>query len=118
MPFLALVFVPDHTTDSNEVALNLVDIPDSYRLVGLFRYPERKELTCRGSCLPKGKSLGGWVRDRLGFMKCVVCGSRHRKTRSRVTGSLFDNLGANLYEDAPAVFRTPEGYRFPYADND
>jgi len=79
------------------------------RVVGWFRYPTRRELTCRGFCVD-GK-LSPWTRDRSGFMKCAVCGGRHRKTRSRVIGALFDLLGANLLNNrAPAAFRTPDGY--------
>ena len=86
------------------------------RTVGIFRYPNRAELTCRGFCMD-GK-MSPWSRDRFGFMKCGVCGGRHRKTRSRLIGALFDFLGANLINHtAPATFRTPEGYGPGNADS-
>lgn len=108
MGFVVMVYAADR-----DAMLSVTEIVEEHmddaRPVAVFRYPTRRELTCRGFCMD-GK-LSPWTRDRLGFMKCAVCGSRHRKTRSRLIGALFDYLGANLINhNAPAAFRTPEGY--------
>lgn len=76
-------------------------------MVGIFEYPTRKNIGCTG-CLRKGTEA--WVRDPGGFMKCGVCGKRNKRIRQFLTNALFDFLGANLYPEAPAAFRTPEGY--------
>lgn len=107
MPFIAIVYVDDHTAD----AIRAGDAPweGSARTVGLFKFPSKDELKCRGFCTENGKSV--WRRSRFGFLFCGVCGSRHRKTRAMFTGSLFDRFGANYLGDrAPAAFQTPEGY--------
>lgn len=107
MPFIAIIHI-DGTTPPDGLMSPELKWPDGSRLVGVFAYPERRDITCTGSCVRKGMS--SWVRDPLGFMKCSVCGKRNRKVRIWLTNSLFEFLGANLYKDAPAVFRTPEGY--------
>lgn len=111
MPYIAIVHVPtDHTTiaDIVDQKHTLEQIYGS-RLVGIFEYPHyRKDLKCLGSCVRKGMS--SWSRDPKGFMYCNICGSRNRRLRRWLIGHLFDLLGANLYEGAPAAFRTPEGY--------
>jgi hypothetical protein len=114
MPYIAIVHIPDHTTAQRIIAR--LEHGDSGRIVGLFDYPTKSQLTCTGSCARKGMSA--WGRDRMGFMKCVVCGKRNRSMRQWLIGSLFDFLGANLYEGAPTAFRTPEGYGTPPANND
>lgn len=108
MPFLAVVWCADPDEVQRVHAHYTIDDAPG-RLVGVFRYPVRAELKCTGSCT-EGK-MSRWTRDPKGFMKCAVCGGRHRKTRSRVIGALFDHLGANLLKNPPAVMRTPEGYR-------
>lgn len=116
MPFLALVYMDDHTADGvRRLGQITGEMAASGRIVGLFDFPNRSKLKCNGSCVQK--KLSSWSRDPRGFMKCNVCGSRPRKLRSRLIGHLFDLLGANLYEDAPGAFRTPEGYGIPHADN-
>lgn len=109
MGLLAIIHVPDHTTPDDIVSQRhtLEQIYGS-QLVGIFNYPTRRELKCSGSCVRKGS--GAWSRDRRGFMKCSICGSRNRKLRQWVIGALFDFLGANLYKQAPGAFCTPDGY--------
>lgn len=114
MPYIAIVHVPDHTTAERFIE-KMEGTSDRERIVGLFNFPNRKDLTCAGSCARKG--MNAWGRDRLGFVKCTVCGKRNKRMRQWLIGALFDYLGANLYEDAPVAFRTPEGYG-PVADND
>lgn len=113
VPYIAIVHIPDHTAAEWFIAEQQFTL--NTRMVGLFEYPERKDLTCQGTCVVK--HTGQWTRDRKGFMKCAICGKRNRKMRTWLINSLFDFLGANLYEKAPAVFRTPEGYG-SFADND
>jgi hypothetical protein len=112
MPFIAIVHVPDHTTPWVINTMITPTLPEGYRLVGVFDFPNRSELKCSGSCTVK--HTGQWVRDRRGFMKCGICGYRNKRLRRWLIGHLFDLLGANLYEDAPAAFHTPKGF----ADND
>lgn len=110
MPYIAIVHIPDHTADPSIIAAE-IEVNAGARVVGIFDYPARNQLTCTGSCARKG--MNAWGRDPLGFTKCTVCGKRNRKTRQWLINALFDFLGANLYEDAPAAFRTPEGYGLP-----
>lgn len=110
MPFLAIVWCRDATAVRDvrhRLALEQNHVENS-PVVGVFAYPARADLTCRGYC---GGKVSPWVRDPKGFMRCGVCGGRHRDTRRRLLGSLFDNLGANKLKNPPTVFRTPEGYR-------
>jgi hypothetical protein len=116
MAYIAVVHIADHTTaaralDPKDIATHLnLDLEASgARIVGIYEFPNRAELKCSGSCTVKNS--GAWHRDPLGFMKCRVCGSRNKRIRKWFAGSLFDWFGANLMEDdAPALFRTPEGY--------
>lgn len=113
MPFIAMVYVDDHTAD----AIRSGDAPweGSGRSVGLFRWPTNREIGCTG-CTKNGKFM--WLRDPIGFMKCGVCGKRNRRVRRFFINALFDHLGANhLGDNAPAAFRTPDGYG-PHVDND
>lgn len=107
MGLLAIIHIPDHTTadDITDQQHTLEQIYGS-RLVAIFEYPNRRELKCAGNCTRKGS--GAWSRDRRGFMKCSICGSRNRKLRQWLVSALFDFLGTNLYENAPAAFRTPD----------
>jgi hypothetical protein len=100
MPFIALVYVDDHTADAIESG----DAPweGSAATVGLFRWPERKDIGCTGHV--------GWARDPMGWMKCAICGKRNKRIRRFFINALFDHFGANHYPQAPAAFRTPEGY--------
>jgi hypothetical protein len=107
MPFLALVHVPDGPHPDG-IAEQVAKLPPGYRLVGIFDFPDRSELQCYGNCVHKGMS--SWSRDARGFMKCQICGYRPKKLRRWLAGHLFDLLGANLYENTPAAFRTPQGY--------
>lgn len=107
MPYIAIVHVPDHTAVKRFVE-KVESTNDDERLVGIFDFPNRKDLQCHGSCVRKG--MASWSRTRQGFMKCNVCGYRPKKLRQWLIGHIFDLLGANLYENAPAAFRTPEGY--------
>lgn len=119
MALIAIVHLPNHTAGDVESlgqylgALGGSDL--SARVVGVYEFPNRSELKCGGNCARKGS--GAWGRDRLGFMRCSICGSRNRNIRRWFVGSLFDWFGANLYPEAPALFRTPEGYG-PSRDND
>lgn len=108
MPYIAIVHVPDHTADEILDQQHTLEQIYGSRLVGLFEYPNRVELKCSGGCVVK--HTGSWVRDPKGFMKCAICGSRNKRMRRWLIGHLFDLLGANLYENPPAAFRTPEGY--------
>ena len=106
MPFIALIHIrADQPTAEDMLTAPL---PPGAQWVGLFSFPDRVEMKCRGNCVRKGSSA--WRRDRMGFVKCGICGSRNRMVRRWLVSALFDFLGANLYEDAPAVFRTPDGY--------
>jgi hypothetical protein len=108
MSHIAIIHIPDHTTgDIIDQAHTLEQIYGA-RVVGIFEFPNRSELKCTGSCTRKGS--GAWSRHQKGYMKCSICGSRNRRMRHWLTGALFDWLGANLYPQAPALFRTPEGY--------
>lgn len=118
MGLLALVYMADHTLiasalDPSEVAVHLqLDLnPSGSRVVGVFNYPSKTDTACNGNCVIK--KTGAWTRDPKGFMKCAVCGSRNRRVRRWLIGHLFDLLGANLMENPPAAFRTPEGYGLP-----
>lgn len=114
MARIALVYFGDHTpgasidpaTVSEYIEQDLQQ--SGARLVGLFDFPNRVDLQCRGTCVVK--HTGAWVRDPRGFMKCDICGSRSHRLRRWLIGHLFDLLGANLYSKAPAAFRTPDGY--------
>jgi hypothetical protein len=104
---LALIHIAtDHTADAIDQVT--APLPPGSQWVGLFDYPARRDLADHPTCLINGKNA--WVRDRLGFMKCGVCGKRNKRVRRFLIEALFDFLGANLYEGAPAAFRTPEGY--------
>lgn len=118
MPFIAIVHIPDHTPiasalDPEEIGIHLdLDLrPSGAKVVGLYNFPNKSELTCTGNCVRKGS--GAWTRDKSGFMKCAICGSRNKKIRRWFAGGLFDWFGANIYPHAPALFRTPEGYVLP-----
>jgi len=107
MALLVILHLPDHTTDVDTIAAE-IEVNAGARVVGVFDYPARRDCVDHPNCFINGKQP--WVRDRLGFMKCGVCGKRNNQVRRFVINSLFDFLGANLYKDAPAAFRTPEGY--------
>jgi hypothetical protein len=106
MALIAIVHIPDHT--AGQRIIDRYSHGDAGRIVGLYEFPNRSELECTGHCVRKGS--GAWRRDKLGFMKCGICGSRNVNVRRWLVGHLFDLLGANLYPDAPKLFRTPEGY--------
>lgn len=109
MAYIAIVHVPDdHTADDIIEGVEVNEWPPRSRLVGLFEYPARRDLVDHPNCFLNGKQP--WVRDRLGFMKCGVCGKRNKRVRRFLIEALFDYLGANLYPEAPATFRTPEGF--------
>jgi hypothetical protein len=108
MAHIAIVHVPDGPhADGIATRLN-EDLPDGYRLVGIFIYPARRDCVDHPNCSINGKAA--WSRDKMGWMKCGVCGKRNKRVRRFLIEALFDFLGANLYEGAPAAFRTPEGY--------
>jgi hypothetical protein len=111
MPFIALVYVDDHTAES----IRSGDSPweGSARTVGLFRYPEKKDIGHAPTCKSKA-----WSRDPGGWMCCAGCRKRNPKIRQFVINALFDFLGGNSYPGAPAAFRTPVGYVESFADND
>lgn len=111
MPFIALVYIPDDHT----AACFMEDPPftsdDGLRLVAVHEFPDRVELKngCKG-CTPPGRKVVGWGRSKRGHVVCGGCGKRNPKVRQWFIGALFDWFGANLYPNAPAIFRTPEGY--------
>ena len=110
MPLIAIIHIPDdHTADG--LMSPDIEWPNGSRLVGVYNFPTKSELTCGGSCTRKGS--GAWSRHKLGFMKCSICGSRNKNVRRWFAGALFDWFGANLYPDAPKLFQTPEGYGPP-----
>lgn len=112
MARIAIIHIrDDHTADDMMTA----SLPPGARWVGFYQFPDRAELKCSGYCTRKGTSA--WGRDKLGFMRCSICGSRNKKIRRWFVGALFDYFGANLYPDAPALFRTPEGYGPPRDTN-
>jgi hypothetical protein len=112
MALLAIVHIPDHTADDIEsVGQQLHTLEQIYgsRVVGVYRFPNRSDLKCTGTCVRKNS--GAWSRSPMGFMKCSICGSRNKRLRHWFAAALFDWFGANLIgDDAPALFRTPEGY--------
>ena len=113
MALLAIIHIPDHTAVADVVdSAGQMTSTMAYdgRVVGVFDFPNRRDLQCPGTCTRKGS--GAWSREHIGgWMKCSICGSRAKKMRQWLIGSLFDLLGANLINDqAPAAFRTPEGY--------
>lgn len=108
MAFIAIVHIDATSPDAINAQAHTLEQIYGSRVVGIFDYPSRRDLTCRGTCTVK--NTGAWGRDRMGFMRCSICGSRNRNVRRWLTGALFDFLGANLYPGAPAAFRTPEGY--------
>jgi hypothetical protein len=111
MGFIAIIHITgDHTPGA--IDMTEAPLPTGAQWVGLFVYPPhpgKKGASCLGGCA-KGR---GWDRDRGGWMKCGGCGKRNPKVRRWLIKALFDLLGANLYPDAPAAFRTPEGYGNP-----
>jgi hypothetical protein len=116
MALIAIIHIPDHTTDD---ALDITGLPDSARLVAVHEFPNRLEL--RRGCLGCGKGkLVGWKRHRKGYMVCATCERRNPNVRGWFVKALFDWFGANILgDDAPSLFRTPEGYSFDHrADND
>jgi len=105
MAFIAVIHIAtDHTADALD--MTTAPLPPGSRWVGLFVYPKKSDPTCLGGCV-KGR---GWGRGKGGWMKCGGCGRRNPKVRRWIINALFDLLGANLYPEAPAAFRTPEGY--------
>lgn len=114
MPFLAVVYVDDHTADAvrrrGEMTAGMAA---NGRIVGLFRYPEKKDIGHTPAC-----KSSSWSRHRFGWMKCAGCGQRNPKIRRFLINTLFDHLGGNTLPTAPGAFRTPEGYSESFADND
>jgi hypothetical protein len=114
MPFLTIVWCRDPDAVRKVYAANHPEDETGHRIVGVFSFPRKEELTCTGFCTARGWKVGGWTRHIRGWMICGVCGQRHRDTFKRLRGSLFDYLGANLMGDkAPALFRTTPGYGRP-----
>jgi hypothetical protein len=105
MALLVMLHMPDHTADDVEYVSGELF---QGKIVGIFNYPARRELADHPNCFLNGKQP--WIRDRVGFMKCGVCGKRNKRVRRFLIEALFDFLGANLYPGAPGAFRTPEGY--------
>src|SRR5262245_40292822 len=116
MPFIALVYIPDdHTADAVvQDQVNVSSWGTGVRMVALHEFPDRMELSrgCKG-CTPPGRKVVGWGRSKRGHIVCGGCGARNPKVRQWFTGALFDWFGANIYPNAPKVFRTPEGYENP-----
>ena len=113
MALIAIIHIPDHTADDVISQRHTLEQIHGSRLVALHEWPERTELRqgCYGCA--KGK-LSGWVRHSKGYMVCMTCNKRNPKVRRWFLGGLFDWFGANLLGDnAPALFRTPEGYGPP-----
>jgi hypothetical protein len=110
MPFIALVYVDDHTA----AAIRDGDAPweGSARTVGLFRWPERKDTGHAANC-----KSSSWSRDPAGWMCCAGCRRRNPKIRQFFIRAIFDFFGANSYPNAPAAFRTPEGYGESFGEN-
>jgi hypothetical protein len=115
MPLIAIIHLPDHTAVGG-ITEDIAALPDNIpgaMLVAVHEFPNRAEL--RQGCLGCGKGkMVGWGRHRKGYMVCGTCGGRNPKVRRWFTGALFDWFGANLLGDnAPALFRTPDGYGPP-----
>lgn len=109
MARIAIIHISDGADDIRESAL-----PPGHTLAGLYAFPGRSEL--RAGCLGCGRGkLVGWGRHRTGYMRCATCGKRNPNVRRWFAAALFDWFGANIIgEDAPTLFKTPEGY---HADN-
>lgn len=106
MPFIAIVYVDDHTAESMlSSGAPLNELADQGKWVGLFRYPARSDLGHTAAC-----KSSSWSRSPIGFMKCAGCGQRNPLVRKFLIRYLFDFLGANHLPNAPKSFRTPEGY--------
>lgn len=107
MGFVVMLYVDDIDT-AHGVVGGLSSTP--VRPVGIFTYPTRGECKCTGNCTSR-RGVSSWRRHKDGHMMCAECGYRHRDTRKRIIGALFDYLGANLMRTRPpAAFRTPDGY--------
>lgn len=114
MPFLALIYIDDHTADGVRRSGQMTgEMAASGKIVGLFRYPERKDIGHAPGC-----KSHAWSRDPGGWMCCSECRRRNGKIRQFLRNALFDFLGGNTLPDAPPAFRTPEGYIESFADND
>jgi hypothetical protein len=50
-------------------------------------------------------------------MCCAGCRRRNPKIRQFFIRAIFDFFGANSYPNAPAAFRTPEGYGELFGEN-
>lgn len=109
MPFLAIVYLPDRQSADSMMSPDVL-LPKGVKLVGVYEWPRKEQLTCKGFCATR-KGMG-WSRHRKGHMVCVVCGGRHVHTRRRFVGALLDYLGINLLDggSTPPAFRNPEGW--------
>jgi hypothetical protein len=110
MALIAVIHIADGPHPDG-VADRISDLPEGYRLVGIYDFPDRMELRrgCTG-CTTGKRKIQGWTRHKNGYMMCASCEGRNPNLRRWFTGGLFDWFGANLYRHAPALFRTPEGY--------
>lgn len=113
MPYIAIVHIPDDHTADAIIAGELPAGRREMKIVGLYDFPNRSELKCTGYCVRKG--TGAWTRDRRGFMKCAICGSRNKRVRQWLARGLFDHFGANKLkrEDTVGLFANPEGWDNP-----
>lgn len=105
MPFLAIVYVPDHTAADRIV--ERYSRGGAGRIVGLYRWNRKPE-----SCTGCGGKMEAWGRHRHGHLVCGTCNRPHRLARRRLIGAIFDYLGSNLLprESTPIVFRNPDGW--------
>lgn len=108
MPYVVMVYVTD------ESALEAWKDPDvmedGERLVGIYRMPDKTEITCNGSCPTRDKKKSGWSRQEEFGYDVHECGLPNPRWRSGVGKRLVAALGYNLLADrlTPRIFRNPD----------
>jgi hypothetical protein len=118
MPFVVMLYAPDADAlrdipkrmDAGEITSG-PPLESRAKTVGIYRWPLKGDLSCRGYCSNKNH-MSPWRRNVRGHMECGTCGGRHIHTRKRFIGALLDYLGVNLLPrtTTPKVFQNPDGW--------
>lgn len=111
MGFLVIVHVKD-TDAINDLTQAVEGDVEGARVVGLFRFPDRDEIVCKGL---SGCKQEGWTRAWPNGHMVHACGHRNRNYRQQLAGhagGFLDTYGVNLLprDDTPPIFRNPESY--------
>lgn len=108
MPFIAIVYAS--TPTQAQQIRKRYETGDAGQIVGVYHWPSRDSLTCKGFCSRKG--LQPWSRNRHGWIECGICKGRHVDTRKRFIGALLDYLGCNILrrDKTPKAFQNPQGW--------